>query len=292
MPAGFPNGGQGTLCVYQYVNGSATGLAGLYVTVADGANLRSVVFGNTLWVFLNNILEISINVNVTTGSPGIGGYGMTGGSGFTSVKLGHHDVVAPTTVAKSTIASSVTGSQVLMRWAGALDDPNGIGTWAYFVFRSGAGNGWQPITPEFTDNTVAPGTTYTYQIYTVDQHGNVGAPMSSPLTTPPAGAIDPRRVGMFTTGSYWGGGGEQIDTSERESEFLSAFGDGAGADGWTVPVKSELQLAELAAGRFERQHAELATGRRRGLWIRMEGADRIDYAILRVLVDRRGPLRL
>jgi hypothetical protein len=60
VPAGFPNGGQGTLCVYQYVNGSATGLAGLYATVADGMNV---------------LTEVAY-VNVTTGSPGIGGYGI------------------------------------------------------------------------------------------------------------------------------------------------------------------------------------------------------------------------
>jgi hypothetical protein len=39
------------------------------------------------------------------------------------------------------------------------------------------------------------------------------------VTTPPAQDVDPRRTGVHKNGSYWGGGGEQIDTLSGNVNF-------------------------------------------------------------------------
>ncbi len=151
------------------------------------------------------------------------------------MKLGHHDTVSPFAVTGTTIASSVYPTQVSLRWTGAADDTNGIGVWGYSVYRNGVVVG-APGTAEFIDNTAAPSTSYTYVIYTGDQHGNWSSGTTVTVSTPPAQSIDPRRVGLFTTGSYWGGGGEQIDTLSGNLNFTLPLLKAQGRNGWTVPV--------------------------------------------------------
>jgi hypothetical protein len=124
---------------------------------------------------------------------------------------------------------------VSLQWQGVLDDPNGVGLFEYTIYRNGA---WFTDTPtaEFTDDTAPPGTTYTYGLYALDLHGNAGTPTSVTVTTPPTGAVDPRRTGLHSTGSYWGGGGEQIDTLSGNLNFSFPIAKAQGRNGWTVPV--------------------------------------------------------
>jgi hypothetical protein len=56
------------------------------------------------------------------------------------------------------------------------------------------------------------------------------------LPTPPAGSIDPRRPGIRSNGSYWGGGGEQIDLLSGNLNFALPLLQAQGRTGWTVPV--------------------------------------------------------
>jgi len=84
----------------------------------------------------------------------------------------------------------------------------------YFVFRNGV-NIANVSEPNFTDSTVASGTTYTYGFYAFDYHYNVGPITNITVTTPPAGSVDPRQVGVRPTGTYWGAAGEQIDLRSR-----------------------------------------------------------------------------
>jgi len=58
------------------------------------------------------------------------------------------------------------------------------------------------LDPGYTDLNVSPSTSYTYAIVPVDYHWNSSATVVT-VTTPPAGSIDPRRVGVRPTGSYW-----------------------------------------------------------------------------------------
>src|SRR5262249_423713 len=151
----------------------------------------------------------------TTGYPGVGGNFTyrswpTGGV-WQSIFVGHHDTVAPNAVSSTPVGSSVQSNSVSLQWPATTDDSIGIGIQGYQITRGGTVIGYSAST-EFGDSTAAPSTTYTYGIAAEDQHGNIGTATTLSVTTPPAGSPDPRRTGVRGTGSYWGGGGEQIDT--------------------------------------------------------------------------------
>ena len=52
----------------------------------------------------------------------------------------------------------------------------------------------------------------------------------------PAITTDPRRTGIYSTGSYWGGGGEQVDTLSGNLNFSIPLLTATGRTGWTVPL--------------------------------------------------------
>ncbi len=79
-------------------------------------------------------------------------------------------------------------------------------------------------------------TTYSYTVYALDFHQNYSAATTFSVTTPPTGAIDPRRTGTYTTGSYWGGDGEQIDTLSGNLSFSIPLLAAQGRTGWAVPL--------------------------------------------------------
>jgi len=66
---------------------------------------------------------------------------------------------------------------------------------------------------------VSPGTTYTYGFAPVDYHVNSAPGGSITVTTPPAGSVDPRQVGVRPTGTYWGAAGKQIDLRSGNLNF-------------------------------------------------------------------------
>ena len=242
--ANWVSGGSATLVVNQCVSGTISQIGGTTIALHSGDVLRSAIFGTNLWVYLNNTQVGQYTVPATTGQPGYGGYSLPSGSYFIfanyataygTLRIGHHDTVAPNTVAASTVVTSLLPNNVSLRWQGVSDDAAGIGVWSYIVSR----NGLTATTiqePEFGDSTVQPATTYTYSVQAIDYHGNLGTASTITVTTPPAGAVDPRRVGIYSTGSYWGGGGEQIDTLSGNLHFAVPLASPQSRAGWTVPV--------------------------------------------------------
>lgn len=178
------SGGSATLAVNQCVNGSVTQIGGTTsVALHSGDVLRSVVFGTSLWVYLNNTQVGVSTVSLTTGQPGYGGYSLPAGSSFVyatysqaygTLRIGHHDTVAPNPVAPSTMATSPLSTNVSLKWQGVPDDGPGIGVWGYTVTRSGL-TAATVQEPEFGDSAMAPATTYTYSVQAIDYHGNTGA---------------------------------------------------------------------------------------------------------------------
>ena len=143
--------------------------------------------------------------------------------------------MAPGPVIQTSVSSSLSATQVLLKWQGVLDDTNGIGLYQYVVARNGT-----PIAsatePTLADFGLTASTTYTYTIQAMDFHGNLSTGTTVTITTPPTGAVNPRRVGLVSTGSYWGGGGEQIDTWSGNLNFSLPLLTAQGRTGWTVPV--------------------------------------------------------
>ena len=71
-------------------------------------------------------------------------------------------------------------SRVELTWPAATDD---LGVAAYEVSRDGTTLGTTTSTA-FTDNAIAPSTTYSYSVVAIDGGGNRSDPVSAPVTTP------------------------------------------------------------------------------------------------------------
>ena len=181
----------------------------------------------------------------TSGYAGYGGYGMTydGGGNIDNTmwtQVGHHDTVAPNAIG-GTQPRSIYSSYLMFKWNATTDDTNGIGVFRYEVYRDGGLLGY--VTPgtyniatQYTDATAAPGSTHTYELDAVDFHGNASTQTSFTVTLPPASFPDPRRTGVRTAGSYWGGGGEQIDTLSGNLNFALPLVKAQGRNGAAIPV--------------------------------------------------------
>ena len=118
--------------------------------------------------------------------------------------------------------------------AGVADDPNGLGI-GYYVLIRNDGTTWGNRQPNLTDETVQPSTSYTYRVYAVDFHYNLSPTETFNVTTPPSGSVDPRRVGLRPTGTYWGGSGEQVDVLSGNVNFSLPLLRAQGRGGWGVP---------------------------------------------------------
>jgi fibronectin type 3 domain-containing protein len=82
-------------------------------------------------------------------------------------------------------ATSVTSTQVSLSWAASTDD---VGVVGYRVVRNGTVIATVSGTT-YTDTTVSPGTTYSYQIVAFDAVGNTASSGTLPVTTPAVGAL-------------------------------------------------------------------------------------------------------
>ena len=120
-----------------------------------------------------------------------------------------------------------------LQWQGVADDPNGVGLLQYSISRNGAYVG-ASITPQFSDTAVSPSTAYSYQVCPLDQHNNTSSCASIAVTTPPAGTVETRRVGIRSTGSYWGGAGEQIDMFSGNLNYTLPLFRAQARGGWGV----------------------------------------------------------
>jgi len=109
------------------------------------------------------------------------------------------------------ISTSVFANRVDIQWPGASENASCRGVAFYEVYRNGAYvENVQTYDPVFSDSTVAASTHYPSTIYAFDYDFNSTGDSIS-VVTPPIGSIDARETGVRPTGSYWGGGGEQID---------------------------------------------------------------------------------
>ncbi len=171
---------------------------------------------------------------ITSGSMGVGGRSMPNAGGIIPVELFVLDRVAPAAVNPQLVGTSAFPNEVDAQWVGTSDNTGGVGMGVYQVLRNGVPYRYVD-TPEFTDASVSPSTTYTYTIVAMDYHTNPAPPATISVTTPAAGALNPRRVGVRPTGSYWGGSGEQIDLLSGNLNFTAPILRAMGRGGWSVP---------------------------------------------------------
>ncbi len=230
------NGGEeaGTLVVNKRVNGTLTQLGSVQIACPDGTEVRSIIRGNRLDVWVNGFLYLSLtDSSLAYGQPGIGVFtaGMFGTS-IARVDLGRIDTTAPPAVSAQSIATYPLPNSVDMQWKGG-DNTNGIGVGHYLIYRNGQFYE-ETASAEFTDEAVSPSTTYTYGIVARDYHRNDSTQTTFTVTTPPSDSVDTRRVGVRSLGSYWGASGEQIDTLSGNLNLTLPMFSAMGRNGWGV----------------------------------------------------------
>jgi len=195
-----------TLLIGKSVAGSVTTLWGSTIACHSVMAVRTVVntANNYILVYVDNrALGFAADSAIQTGQPGIGVIAAPAGNVIAEAGLGPLDHVAPQQVNPQSVSASSFANRVDLTWQGAADDANGTGVAFYWVFRNGVYVGEVP-NAAYTDSTVSPRATYTYGFAPVDYHVNSAPGGSITVTTPPAGSVDPRQVGVRPTGAYWG----------------------------------------------------------------------------------------
>ena len=215
--------------------------------------MRTVVFTDVgagtlkVWTFLDNILY-SFGTTAAPGQPGIGMIGNTSLSGFSSVGIAPRSIWAPAPIGPAlpanqnptTVNTSVFPNQVNLHWQ-QPQDVTGVGVAQRILTRSLSGGGgyetgWAPLSSDFSDSSAQPGQNYIYAESDRSFHGIWSPQTNIYVTTPPSGAVDPRRTGVRATGSYWGGMGESIDTLSGNLNFTLPLVKAMGRNGWAVPI--------------------------------------------------------
>jgi hypothetical protein len=240
-----------TLNYYKVVNGTVTHLGNDPVYPNAGATVFRIVMiqGNGIDVYQNNLFWNSYydtSSPITGGQPGVGVSAAPSGNGITAIDIGQLDTTPPYTVNTQLVGTSAWPNYVDIQFPDVLDQngtppPGATGIAYYQFFRNGS---WLTLTgtPNLEDRSVQPSTAYTHEIMACDFHANCSAANIN-VTTPPAGSIDPREVGVRPTGSYWGGAGEQIDLRSGNLNFtiplLNVMSRGGKSYGFNLSYNSE-----------------------------------------------------
>jgi RHS repeat-associated protein len=230
-----------TWALYKQINGSISLIGGGSYSCHNGMVVRLVYTINS-WIvaYIDNVGIIWItDGSIGTGQPGVGVRNSPAGNGIARVDLGPHDNIAPT-VMENPITSSGFPDHIDLKWGGSVDDPNGIGLWSASLSRNSVGiSSLQPGDTSYSDYGIPTNTSttvtnvYTYQVTMYDYHLN-STTFSFNASSPPAGSIDPRQVGVRPLGSYWGGGGEQIDMRSGNLNYSKPLIKAQSRGGWSV----------------------------------------------------------
>jgi hypothetical protein len=226
----------GTLNMWKSVAGSLTLLGQTTIRCHSGMVLRAVGRNGFLSALADNTFWFwNPDTSIASGQAGIGVRAAPASNSISLARLGSIDRIAPASVSAQTVKSLLLPNSVQLQWQAPPDDANGAG-----VIRFDAVPSTQILTgyptPELLDATVAPSTTYSYPVYAIDAHFNYASPTMITVTTPPAGAVDPRRVGVRPSGSYWGGLGENIDLLSGNLNFSLPLLQAQGRGGWKLPI--------------------------------------------------------
>ncbi len=191
------------------------------ITCSDGMTVRADITDNgQITTYINDVFAgWAQDTSITTGAPGIVLPGYTTGYVPTmlvsQVQLGPADRIAPGPIPTNGITYSVYSSHIDFQWQAVPDDTNGSGVCLYQFLRDD-NFATNTSSLSWSDTTVQPGTEYTYTFIVFDRFFNYVSQtitISVPaLSSPPPTPSDGRRVGVRSTGAYWGAATEQIDT--------------------------------------------------------------------------------
>jgi hypothetical protein len=209
------NGCQVQVTLYKTVSGTVSQVAGTSVPCQGDYTAAAAADGSLrLAISVNNESYEPIvwrdSSRPLTGAAGIGEAGPGDGSSAHMWEASLYAVsrMLPSTIAAATVQTYVAPTEVDIRTGGS-SDPAGEGI-EYQWYRDGEMIA-ATFNPEFSDITVAAGSTHVFGVNVTDMDGNTSAITSFTVPTPSAANIEAREIGIRSTGSYWGGMGEQID---------------------------------------------------------------------------------
>jgi len=233
-------GCMGTLKFRQYDGVNFTLKAQSQVPCYDHMIIRTVVIStggasDYVWTMINGQVYAAY-CDLKTGSPGIGLADAPTVNGVERVQIGARSLLAPPVIDRTTVGTSSFPDRVDMHWTDPVD-PNGVGVFIHGITRDGVYKDSGFSENDYTDNTnVLASQTYSYQIVSTSFHGVTSAPVTFTVNTPAPGAVDPRRVGVRPTGSYWGAMGENIDNLSGNLNFTVPMLQTKARGGWGVPI--------------------------------------------------------
>jgi YD repeat-containing protein len=225
-----------TLAMYKIVSAVVTSLGSTGIPCQNGMTIRAIYTarGNQIMLYVNNVPVFgTVDSSITSGQPGIGVRGAPAGNSIAEVQLGGIYAGVPSMPPTNEIGVSAFANRIEIQWPGASEASIGPGISRYQIWRNGVYVGY--VNGEaFSDTGLTAGTPYRYLIWAIDYDLNPSSQTPIAVTTPPTGAIDARETGVRTTGSYWGGGGEQIDMRSGNLNYTMPILKAMGRGGWGV----------------------------------------------------------
>jgi RHS repeat-associated protein len=231
-----------SISITKIVSGISTAVSSTSVGAAcsDGMTIRSAISDNgQISSYINDaFVNWAQDSSITSGAPGIvlpsipGGYNTL----VTQVQLGPADRIAPGPIPTNGVTYSVYPNHIDFQWQAVPDDANGTGVCLYQFLRN-ENFAENTTTLSWSDTTVQPGTEYSYTFIAYDRFFN-SVSQTITITVPPLPGAPPtppdgRRVGVRSTGAYWGAAPEQIDVLTGNLNYtipiLKAMGRGWGA---------------------------------------------------------------
>ncbi len=213
----MPSGGGCTaeLAAYKRVGGVITNGPVWGVGCYDGMQIRTIYSNGFLNTYFgSHSVLLWADSTIAAGYPGVGVFSAPGANGFDSMVMGEKDTQAPQQVNSQSVSTLSLPGEFDLQWAEPADNPagSGVGITYYWVDRRQGSGPWvwvgQPKVSALADKgSFTPGAQYTYRIIPMDYHWNVGPETQVTVTAPPAGSIDPRRVGLHSMATQWGGAG-------------------------------------------------------------------------------------
>ena len=215
--------------VLLYYNDATAGLiqvGSASITPHDNMTVLLTV-GQKTGVYIDGVLKLTDSGRTISGTQGVGVGACNTPSGYliTHIDIGPLDYSSPNAVPSASIVPTSFQTHIDLTWPAASDDSTGMGVMHYEIWRNGVSVG-STTGLTFSDTTVNPSTPYSYSLVVVDYFFNTastafsarsqGYPSGPPY---PSSAPEGRRVGVRSTGAYWGASGENIDVRSGNLSF-------------------------------------------------------------------------
>jgi len=126
-----------SLYVWKVIAGSPTALASTSIPCHDNMVVRAVMHpAGYIITYVDNVPYLwPSDTQIASGAPGVTVAFAPTGNSISLVQLGAFDSTPPNTINSQTVGVSAFPNRVDLQWQGVSDDANGIGLYAYQIYR-------------------------------------------------------------------------------------------------------------------------------------------------------------